>query len=173
MAMGRVRIGYGKYPPATIPVGITHTRPRLYLRVGFCTRARTHWISGGYRIPAGIITLRVGSTFRRHGWCENLSDPLAGRQGLCRWSQGRSAATQVHSLLASDGEWRRRWSHGRRVTGRRLGALHSSRDASPLASGGGWRMEPCRHARSQAGRRRHRLIGSPTPWQPDLNCCRT
>jgi hypothetical protein len=48
MAMGRVRIGYGKYPPATIPAGITHTRPRLYPRVGFCTRARTHRVSGGY-----------------------------------------------------------------------------------------------------------------------------
>jgi hypothetical protein len=56
MAMGRVRIGYGKYPPATIPAGITHTRPRLYPRVGICTRARTHRVSGGYRIPAGIIT---------------------------------------------------------------------------------------------------------------------
>jgi hypothetical protein len=35
MAMGRVRIEYGKYPPATIPAGITHTRPRLYPRVDF------------------------------------------------------------------------------------------------------------------------------------------
>jgi hypothetical protein len=56
MAMGRIRIGYGKYPPATIPAGITHTRPRLYPRVGICTRARTHRVSDGYRIPAGIIT---------------------------------------------------------------------------------------------------------------------
>jgi hypothetical protein len=55
MAMGRVRIGYGKYPPTIIPAGVTHTRPRLYPRVGFCTRARTHRVSGGYRIPAGII----------------------------------------------------------------------------------------------------------------------
>jgi hypothetical protein len=62
MAMGRVRIGYGKYPPATIPAGITHTRPRLYPRVGFCTRARTHRVSGGYRIPAGIITLHTNKT---------------------------------------------------------------------------------------------------------------
>jgi hypothetical protein len=52
--MGRVRIGYGKYPPATIPAGITHTRPRLYPRVGFCTRARTHPVLGGHRIPAGV-----------------------------------------------------------------------------------------------------------------------
>lgn len=59
MAMGRVRIGYGKYPPATIPAGITHTRPRLYPRVGFCTRARTHRVSGGYRIPVGIVTLHT------------------------------------------------------------------------------------------------------------------
>jgi hypothetical protein len=62
MAMGRVRIGYGKYPPATIPAGITHTRPRLYPRVGFCTRAHTHRVSGGYRIPAGIITKQYMST---------------------------------------------------------------------------------------------------------------
>jgi hypothetical protein len=27
MKTGRVRIGYGKYPPATIPVGISYTRP--------------------------------------------------------------------------------------------------------------------------------------------------
>jgi hypothetical protein len=59
MAMGRVWIGYGKYPPTTILAGITHTRPRLYPRVGFCTRARTHRVSGGYRIPAGIITLHT------------------------------------------------------------------------------------------------------------------
>jgi hypothetical protein len=64
MAMGRVRIGYGKYPPATIPAGITHTRPRLYPRVGICTRARTHRVSGGYRIPAGIITKQYMS-YRR------------------------------------------------------------------------------------------------------------
>jgi hypothetical protein len=63
MAMGRVRIGYGKYPPATIPAGITHTRPRLYPRVGFCTRARTHRVSGGYQIPAGIITLHTKNTW--------------------------------------------------------------------------------------------------------------
>jgi hypothetical protein len=62
MAMGRVRIGYGKYPPATIPAGITHTRPRLYPRVGFCTRAHTHRVSGGYRIPVGIITKQYMST---------------------------------------------------------------------------------------------------------------
>jgi hypothetical protein len=59
MAMGQVWIGYGKYPPATILAGITHTRPRLYPRVGFCTRVRTHRVSGGYRIPAGIITLHT------------------------------------------------------------------------------------------------------------------
>jgi hypothetical protein len=62
MAMGRVRIGYGKYPPTTIPAGITHTRPRLYPRVGICTRARTHRVSGGYRIPTGIITKQYMST---------------------------------------------------------------------------------------------------------------
>jgi hypothetical protein len=62
MAMGRVRIGYGKYPPATIPAGITHTRPRLYPRVGFCTRARTHRVSGGYRIPVDIITIHTNKT---------------------------------------------------------------------------------------------------------------
>jgi hypothetical protein len=62
MAMGRVRIGYGKYPPAIIPAGITHTRPRLYPRVEICTRARTHRVSGGYRIPAGIITKQYMST---------------------------------------------------------------------------------------------------------------
>jgi hypothetical protein len=62
MTMGRVRIGYGKYPPVTIPAGITHTRPQLYPRVGFCTRARTHRVSGGYRIPAGIITLHTNKT---------------------------------------------------------------------------------------------------------------
>jgi hypothetical protein len=63
MAMGRVRIEYGKYPPATIPAGITHTRPRLYPRVGFCTRAHTHRVSGGYRIPAGIVTLHTKNTW--------------------------------------------------------------------------------------------------------------
>jgi hypothetical protein len=62
MAMGWVRVGYGKYPPTTIPAGITHTRPRLYPRVGFCTRARIHRVSGGYRIPAGIITLHTNKT---------------------------------------------------------------------------------------------------------------
>jgi hypothetical protein len=62
MAMGRVRIGYSKYPPVTIPAGITHTRPRLYPRVGFCTRARTHWVSGGYRIPVDIIKLHTNKT---------------------------------------------------------------------------------------------------------------
>jgi hypothetical protein len=62
MAMGRVRIGYGKYSPGTIPADITHTRPQLYPRVGFCTHARTHRVSGGYRIPAGIITLHTNKT---------------------------------------------------------------------------------------------------------------
>jgi hypothetical protein len=62
MAMGRVRVGYSKYPPATIPAGITHTRPRLYPRVGFYTHARIHRVSGGYRIPAGIITLHTNKT---------------------------------------------------------------------------------------------------------------
>jgi hypothetical protein len=65
MAMGRVRIGYGKYPPVTIPAGITHTRPQLYPRVGFCTRARTHRVSGGYRIPAGIITLHTNPEWKK------------------------------------------------------------------------------------------------------------
>jgi hypothetical protein len=62
MAMDRVRIGYGKYPPTTIPVGLTHMRPRLYSRVGFCTRARTHRVSGGYRILMDIITLHTNKT---------------------------------------------------------------------------------------------------------------
>jgi hypothetical protein len=68
MAMGRVRIGYGKYPPAIIPAGITHIRSRLYPRVGFCTRARTHRVSGGYRIPAGTTTWTATHDFLwRHG----------------------------------------------------------------------------------------------------------
>jgi hypothetical protein len=67
MAMGQARIGYGKYPPAAIPAGITHTRPRLYPLVGFCTRARTHRVSGEYQIPAGIITLHTN----KHIWLTN------------------------------------------------------------------------------------------------------
>jgi hypothetical protein len=68
MAMGRVRIGYGKYPPAIIPAGITHIRQRLYPRVGFCT-PRTHRVSGGYRIPAGTTTWTATHDFLwRHGW---------------------------------------------------------------------------------------------------------
>jgi hypothetical protein len=55
MATSRVQIKYSKYPPAIILVGITHARPRQYPRVKFCTHARTHRVSGGYRIPTGTI----------------------------------------------------------------------------------------------------------------------
>jgi hypothetical protein len=102
MAMGRVRIGYGKYPPATIPAGITHTRPRLYPRVGSCTRARTHRVSGGYRIPAGIITL--------HG---QPGTPDAGPAfyGVGRAGHCRTRLVAWISLLGSSlAEWR--WRTG-------------------------------------------------------------
>jgi hypothetical protein len=100
MAMGQVRIRYGKYPPATIPAGITHTRPRLYPRVEFYIRARTHRVLGGYRIPAGIITLHgqpgtpdAGPAFYgvgRAGHCRTRLDLaprlLAGRVAVAaRW----------------------------------------------------------------------------------------
>jgi hypothetical protein len=45
MAMGQIRVGFNKYPPATVPVGISHTRPQLYTWVKNCTRrvSGTRW----------------------------------------------------------------------------------------------------------------------------------
>jgi hypothetical protein len=86
MTIDRVWIRYSKYSLATILAGITHTRPRVYPRVGICTRARTHRVSGGYRIPADIITKQYMSTIIE---CNASAESSIGMDSFC--SPGRRA----------------------------------------------------------------------------------
>jgi hypothetical protein len=52
MATGRVRVGWSKNPPATVPAKCDQTRLRPHPWVE--SRTRTHRVSGGFRVPVGF-----------------------------------------------------------------------------------------------------------------------
>jgi hypothetical protein len=61
MTAGRIRVGYNKYPPATVPAGISHTGLRPYPWVLDYTRTRR--VSGRYRVPVGVyIYIYINNT---------------------------------------------------------------------------------------------------------------
>jgi hypothetical protein len=77
MATDRIRIGYCKYPSATISVVATNIHPRPYPRVEIYIHARAHRISDGFRISvvATISTHFLSSSPPSHHPCFIHSRP--------------------------------------------------------------------------------------------------
>jgi hypothetical protein len=65
MAMGRVRGGFDKTPPAATPAAPVQTRSRPHPRVKSHTRARTRRVSGGFRVTRGFE--QSGGEFNHKG----------------------------------------------------------------------------------------------------------